>query len=113
MIRQTPRRNPTDTLFLYPSLFRSHAGLVDDLRLRPQRAIGIDAEADADDQVLGILGAEIEQPVVLDLLADEVLLAHRDRQVRVGRPLGARRSEERRVGKECVRTCRSEWSPYH
>src|SRR3546814_4856986 len=24
----------------------------------------------------------------------------------------AARSEERRVGKECVRTCRSRWSPY-
>src|SRR3546814_11351258 len=24
-----------------------------------------------------------------------------------------RRSEERRVGKECVSTCRSGWSPYH
>src|SRR3546814_9828620 len=23
------------------------------------------------------------------------------------------RSEERRVGKECVRTCRYRWSPYH
>src|SRR3546814_20100313 len=23
------------------------------------------------------------------------------------------RSEERRVGKECVRPCRSRWSPYH
>src|SRR3546814_20274245 len=28
-----------------------------------------------------------------------------------GRP--AHRSEERRVGKECVSTCRSRWSPYH
>src|SRR3546814_7328329 len=27
-----------------------------------------------------------------------------------GRPA---RSEERRVGKECVSTCRSRWSPYH
>src|SRR3546814_20091855 len=25
----------------------------------------------------------------------------------------ALRSEERRVGKECVSTCRSRWSPYH
>src|SRR3546814_6803435 len=25
----------------------------------------------------------------------------------------SRRSEERRVGKECVSTCRSRWSPYH
>src|SRR3546814_15039807 len=26
---------------------------------------------------------------------------------------GQIRSEERRVGKECVSTCRSRWSPYH
>src|SRR3546814_1268519 len=30
------------------------------------------------------------------------------------KPEGPRsRSEERRVGKECVSTCRSRWSPYH
>src|SRR3546814_18328216 len=28
-------------------------------------------------------------------------------------PTIGRRSEERRVGKECVSTCRSRWSPYH
>src|SRR3546814_18182991 len=27
--------------------------------------------------------------------------------------VGAARSEERRVGKECVSTSRSRWSPYH
>ena len=27
--------------------------------------------------------------------------------------LMAERSEERRVGKECVQPCRSRWSPYH
>src|SRR3546814_8499410 len=27
--------------------------------------------------------------------------------------LELQRSEERRVGKECVSTCRSRWSPYH
>ena len=27
--------------------------------------------------------------------------------------LGFGRSEERRVGKECLRLCRSRWSPYH
>src|SRR3546814_8798762 len=29
------------------------------------------------------------------------------------RPELVERSEERRVGKECVSTCRSRWSPYH
>src|SRR3546814_14257829 len=31
---------------------------------------------------------------------------------RIG-PIALYRSEERRVGKECVSTCRSRWSPYH
>src|SRR3546814_11406491 len=31
---------------------------------------------------------------------------------RMGRVIGER-SEERRVGKECVSTCRSRWSPLH
>ena len=29
------------------------------------------------------------------------------------RKIESRRSEERRVGKECLRLCRSRWSPYH
>src|SRR3546814_9917225 len=33
---------------------------------------------------------------------------HRDKRSRAWG-----RSEERRVGKECVSTCRSRWSPYH
>src|SRR3546814_11488097 len=33
---------------------------------------------------------------------------------KIGHPKsGANRSEERRVGKECVSTCRSRWSPDH
>src|SRR3546814_4879615 len=31
----------------------------------------------------------------------------------VERRVPGKRSEERRVGKECVSTCRSRWSPYH
>src|SRR3546814_8711297 len=42
------------------------------------------------------------------LLLDRRLL--RLTPVLLGRCL---RSEERRVGKECVSTCRSRWSPYH
>ena len=32
---------------------------------------------------------------------------------RIGAKVMIRRSEERRVGKECLRLCRSRWSPYH
>src|SRR3546814_15745347 len=39
---------------------------------------------------------------------------HRETQDPPGPHLGGgSRSEERRVGKECVSTCRSRWSPYH
>src|SRR3546814_1389501 len=31
----------------------------------------------------------------------------------IGVGMATPRSEERRVGKECVSTCRSRWSPYH
>src|SRR3546814_18489932 len=31
----------------------------------------------------------------------------------LGGRIPVNRSEERRVGKECVSTCRSRWSPYH
>src|SRR3546814_19607312 len=34
-------------------------------------------------------------------------------RVMVERSTTDARSEERRVGKECVSTCRSRWSPYH
>ena len=33
--------------------------------------------------------------------------------VQTARPLDVARSEERRVGKECSKQCRSRWSPYH
>src|SRR3546814_17246223 len=33
--------------------------------------------------------------------------------IKSGTAVPEARSEERRVGKECVSTCRSRWSPYH
>src|SRR3546814_14968477 len=48
-----------------------------------------------------------------------VIMVRCDQSSPVGRPgdfplyvQGRARSEERRVGKECVSTCRSRWSPY-
>src|SRR3546814_12355352 len=110
MIRRPPRSTRTDTLFPYTTLFRSHA---------PDAAGAVAEVVGGDDAVAG------------GLVARHVL--HRDRAVAgglcmVGHLLqcaGAtlvpdhvvrqhdRRSEERRVGKECVSTCRSRWSPYH
>src|SRR3546814_15019594 len=52
--------------------------------------------------------AKIAQVLGIDALVffdDDVAVAVLD--------VEAGRSEERRVGKECVSTCRSRWSPYH
>src|SRR3546814_12385418 len=49
---------------------------------------------------------ELPHPETDDELDDEID-GERDRN-----PHNVR-SEERRVGKECVSTCRSRWSPYH
>src|SRR3546814_15301958 len=38
---------------------------------------------------------------------------HQHREARILEFERARRSEERRVGKECVSTCRYRWSPYN
>src|SRR3546814_13370960 len=81
---------------------------------------------------LGDLGRPAGSELPAAAPGGEVEPAHRrahlgDRLVAVGemravveveqhhRPLGGHedRSEERRVGKECVSTCRSRWSPYH
>src|SRR3546814_8654362 len=55
------------------------------------------------------LGELVVAPEVIaaDPQAEEVWL-----QRLLGEPVW-RRSEERRVGKKCVSTCRSRWSPYH
>ncbi len=47
-------------------------------------------------------GLEIKQPVSLKTVEAQQALASI-----------APRSEERRVGKECLIACRSRWSPYH
>src|SRR3546814_12882907 len=44
-------------------------------------------------------------PIGRDLIKDHMEQTFRIRELI--------RSEERRVGKECVSTCRSRWSPYH
>src|SRR3546814_2957145 len=52
-----------------------------------------------------------------DVCSSDLFGQRPDRPVRPGqlrRGQGRHaRSEERRVGKECVSTCRSRWSPYH
>src|SRR3546814_8591417 len=44
---------------------------------------------------------------------DQLRYTNQDRIVHTSYRSYGSRSEERRVGKECVSTCRSRWSPYH
>src|SRR3546814_19869357 len=87
MIRRPPRSTRTDTLFPYTTLFRSARDqtLQDELRASPDG-----------------LGNAVEEFLRMYAIATPMRTATRDM-----------RSEERRVGKECVSTCRSRWSPYH
>src|SRR3546814_13097935 len=54
----------------------------------------------------------IDEPAAYALLRSHAMQSNR-RIVDVAEALMTARSEERRVGKECVSTCRSRWSPYH
>src|SRR3546814_14108341 len=96
MIRRPPRSTRTDTLFPYTTLFRSEGVL-----RAVGRAIGL-APARCKHHARRVAGDAIEKAVGREVHAAG--LVHR------GDPA---RSEERRVGKECVSTCRSRWSPYH
>src|SRR3546814_14183323 len=100
MIRRPPRSTRTDTLCPYTTLFRApfHCPLM-------QAAADAMAEAlDATPPVAPLV------PLVANVTASPVSDAVTIRDLLVQQ---VTRSEERRVGKECVSTCRSRWSPYH
>src|SRR3546814_13913755 len=98
MIRRPPRSTRTDTLFPYTTLFRS--SLLEERASIPliphitERALRYD------------LTVPFARYVVMH--QHELTLPFKRFQIQ---PVW--RSEERRVGKECVSTCRSRWSPYH
>src|SRR3546814_14212390 len=56
----------------------------------------------------------IVREAIAQLTADGVLVTRKGSGAYVSEtPGGKARSEERRVGKECVSTCRVRWSPTH
>src|SRR3546814_11218712 len=101
MIRRPPRSTRTDTLFPYTTLFRS-AGQA--------RVAFEDRQVRLGQRHLQVVehGAE-ERPVARHLRESFAAIRIDTMLQRVADA----RSEERRVGKECVSTCRSRWSPYH
>src|SRR3546814_12481685 len=114
MIRRPPISTRTDTLFPYTTLFRSREYGIDAARsvgADPLR--GHDMDLWLDDLNIDQTFPELQwgRALSIDRLTNE-LAAHLNVPAE---PIfdTVCRSEERRVRKESVRTCRSRWSPYH
>src|SRR3546814_11146952 len=120
MIRRPPRSTRTDTLFPYTTLFRSYASYA-----RGFKSGGFNGQASAPDETVGFdpeIADNFEIGAKLDLFDRRLRLnvaafyvKFNDLQIAGVDPATDTilRSEERRVGKECVSTCRSRWSPDH
>src|SRR3546814_18940939 len=116
MMRRPPRSTRTDTLFPYPTLFRSFHRLVPARQLGCGRhffASGLDQVTFTLRGAQGGVAAGGGDPQTVHRSAragrnqtanDDVFLQAIERI-----DLALNRSEERRVGKGCVRTCRSLW----
>src|SRR3546814_11709184 len=102
MIRRPPRSTRTDTLFPYTTLFRSRNRSHD--RAAPDYA-GV---RDKGQHPVGGRNANRHQADALPGITDA-----QPREPRCAEYGWAARSEERRVGKEWVRTCRARWSQDH
>src|SRR3546814_14060121 len=114
MKRPPPRSTRTDTLFPYTTLVRSR-------RRDTGAPLGTEFAAASLPLVAatgGWSGAPQSMADILRLLLRRYyrwLAKHRPsvQLDKVGSDYGGWRSEERRVGKECVSTCRSRGSPCH
>src|SRR3546814_12351937 len=119
MIRRAPRSTLTDTLVPYTTLFRSPA----------LAAIGCyEARDDAVRTVLPGYGEGWKFKIAIAggtqglinrfrIVAEDPSGDRHEQDLPLDAYLtivaATNRSEERRVGKECVSTCRYRWSPYH
>src|SRR3546814_18222588 len=106
MIRRPPISTRTDTLFPYTTLFRSAGGNAEPGNDRAGAAGGVRQQA----LVLAPRLSPGSQGQSGDYFS---LPGHRSTSPNARPSATCRRPEERRVGKECVSTCRSRWSPYH
>src|SRR3546814_17966173 len=105
MLRRPPRSTRTDTLFPYTTLFRSAVHCRYCFRRHFPYAEQ-SAAADGWEHALATFAADTSIHEVL-LSGGDPLSLSTDKLAQLSR------SEERRVGKECVSTCRSRWSPSH
>src|SRR3546814_14814239 len=114
MIRRPPRSTRTDTLFPYTTLFRS----IPIRRILDRNLALLSPEEGSSSlprnnacryQMSRAEAREMTTPV--HLCQFRVLKLYPSSLERINP--NTTRSEERRVGKECVSTCRSRWSPYY
>src|SRR3546814_12439497 len=114
MIRRPPRSTRTDTLF--PT--RRSSDLGERAHEKAGRQRGQDIA-----QLAAQLAHRHVTRFLLDLAGENAVARRLRRVLAPGNVTGepcldvvdgeiCQRSEERRVGKECVSTCRSRWSPY-
>src|SRR3546814_14261772 len=113
MIRRPPRSTRTDTLFPYTTLFRSEQVAV---ALVVAAVVAVDHVLGAvvQRQLAALLEVEhVAGTAVVVVLPGVGHVVQGEVVDDPGRARLAARSEERRVGKECVRTCSSRLAPYH
>src|SRR3546814_12570129 len=119
MIRRPPISTLTDTLFPYTTLFRSIRVVetpIAQIRLTAAHQIVVGFEDGVESRfeaLYPMLGCTAQSKLATRLGArcddkGELLVDDHQRTTVPGRYA---RSAERRVGKECVGTCRSRWSP--
>src|SRR3546814_14410405 len=114
MIRRPPRSTRTDTLFPYTTLFRSHAlETTRDGNDHPeywsldQSDIAISDRHDLTQPLDERYGRDIQRNGAEKASADNGDYRGIETEKR------PHRTEERRVGTECVSTCRSRWAQKH
>src|SRR3546814_14806297 len=139
MLRRPPRSTRTDTLFPYTTLClsimrqRHQAGGVAMLDLHNQQSLlaqtratlpSLEQDLDRTRHQLAVYLGRLPAQAAFPPLSLDAMQLPLDVPLGVPSQLtrqrpdilaaeAAWRSEERRVGKECVSTCRSRWSPYH
>src|SRR3546814_20064264 len=103
MIRRPPRSTRTDTLFPYTTLFRSDHAACRFLAEKITQGL----------QRMWFALASLHPRVLKSKAFQCSGVPGRATVIVVRHGVSIPRSEERRVGKECVSTCRSRCSPYH
>src|SRR3546814_18622894 len=117
MIRRPPRSKRTATLFPYTPPFRSlHLDIAERLRAaRKNQAVRALVDSQCEGRVRQQVDLTRQQPRLAGAAAPRPAAmgigdAGLEGCLEQGLALGS--SEERRVGNECVRTCKSRWSAY-